>query len=376
VATYVPGLFGRFLSEAIIGGVGGVLVFLPQIILLFFMISILEGTGYMSRAALLMDRVMAVFGLEGRAFVAMLSSLACAIPGIMATRSLPSARDRIATMMGAPLMTCSARLPVYTMLIAMLVPPIYYGPVGLQGIVMFGLYFFGALAAMLTAALFGRFAGRTRRQLPFYMELPPYRIPSLRSLLLAIWEPARVFVRKVGSIILLTTAILWVAMTMPIRGDAELAAAGVATGDEVAVVAYNLEHSVAASVGKAVEPVFEPLGFDWRINVGVLASLSAREVFVATMGQIAAAEDPEDPQQALADMRWTAGPREGQPLFTPATTAALLAFFMFALQCFATVGTLRRETGGWRWPTIAFGYMLALAWVAGWLAHAIVGALA
>ena len=375
VSAHVPGLAGRFLSEAIIGGVGGVLVFLPQITLLFLMISVLEGTGYIARAALLMDRVMGTVGLEGRAFVALLSSLACAIPGIMATRTLPSARDRLATMMAAPLMTCSARLPVYTLLIALLVPHQKIGPVGLQGLVMFVLYIVGAMAAMLTAGLFGRIAGRTRRQLPFYMEMPPYRRPRLRSIALAVWEPVKAFIRKVGKVILVTTALLWVALSLPLHTDAEMRAAGVDTNNEQAVTQYQLQHSAAAAAGKAIEPVFEPLGFDWRINVGVLASLSAREVFVATMGQIAAADDPEDPQGALVSMTRTEGPHAGEKLFTPGTVAALLMFFTFALQCFATVGVMRRETGGWKWPAIAFGYMFALAWTFGWLANVIVTAL-
>lgn len=374
-ATHLPGVLGRFVSEALIGGVGGVLVFLPQIVLLFLMISLLEGTGYMSRAAFLMDRVMGRFGLEGRAFVAMLSSLACAIPGIMATRTLPSARDRIATMMAAPLMTCAARVPVYVMLIALLVPDQYVGPFRLQGLAMFGLYVAGAIAAMGTAAVFSRIAGRRSRGLPFYMEMPPYRAPSPRSVALSVWDAAKGFVKKVTSIILITTVLLWVALSLPLRGEAELERAGVDTADDAAVAAYTLENSIAATVGTSVEPVFEPLGFDWRINVGVLASLSAREVFVATMGQIAAAEDPEDPGAALAEMTWASGPNEGEKLFTPGTVAALLVFFIFALQCFATLGVIRRETGGWKWPAVAFGYMFALAWVFGWLARTIVSAL-
>ncbi len=372
----LPGVLGRFVSEALIGGVGGVLVFLPQIALLFLMISLLEGVGYMSRAAFLMDRVMGRFGLEGRAFVALLSSLACAVPGIMATRALPSARDRIATMMAAPLMTCSARVPVYTILIAMLVPPVTIGPFGLQGVVLFSLYLLGAFAAMLTAALFGKLAGRKTTLLPFYMEIPPYRLPSLRSVGLAVWDAVRSFAKKVTTIIMVTTILLWGALNIPSPTGQALAAAGVDATNTVAVTQYTLDHSLAATAGRAVEPVFAPLGFDWRINVGVIASLSAREVFVATMGQIAAAQNPDDPRAALAQMTVTDGPRQGQLLFTPGTVAALMVFFMFALQCFATIGVLRRETNGWRWPALAFAYMFVLAWGLGALAHLVVGALA
>ena len=366
----------NFVSGALIGGVGGVLVFLPQIMLLFLMISLLEGVGYMARAAFLMDRVMSKAGLEGRAFVALLSSLACAVPGIMATRTLPSARDRIATMMGAPLMTCSARLPVYVLLIGLLVPSSFrFGPFGAQGVVMFALYLLGAVSAMLAAWAFSKI-GRSRSGplLPFYMEMPPYRMPSAKSVALAVWGSCRTFLVKVGKIILVTTVILWVLLNVPFRSGAELAAAGVDPTDSVASSSYVLDHSWAADAGRFVEPVFAPLGFDWRINVGVLASLSAREVFVSTLGQVAAAKDPGDPSAALANLTVQDGPRAGQPLFTPPVLAALLVFFLYALQCMSTVGALRRESGSWRWPAIAFGYMFGLAWTMGFAANVIVSA--
>lgn len=364
------------LSQGLIGGVGGVLVFLPQILLLFLLLAVLEGVGYLARAALLMDRLMAKAGLEGRAFVALLSSLACAIPGIMATRTLPSARDRIATMMAAPLMTCSARLPVYVLLIGLLVPAdASVGPFGLQGLVMFGLYLLGAFSAMTFAWVVGRFAGRAIPQLPFYMELPPYRVPRLSSVVVSMWDSALAFVRKVTTIILATTIILWAALNLPVHSAADMSAAGVDTGDDVAVSSYVIDNSYAAGLGRAVQPVFEPLGFDWRINVGIVASLSAREVFVATMGQIAAAEEPEEPAAALAAMTVSDGPRAGEPLFTAPTVAALLMFFVYALQCMSTVGVMWRETGSWRWPAIAFVSMFALAWLMALLARTVVGAL-
>ncbi|MBZ5734112.1 ferrous iron transporter B [Nocardioides sp. TRM66260-LWL] len=363
------------LADGVIGGVGGVVVFLPQIALLFVLISLLEGVGYLARAAFLMDRVMARAGLEGRAFVALLSSFACAIPGIMATRTLPSTRDRIATMMGAPLMTCSARLPVYVLLIGLLVPSdARVGPIGAQGLVMFGLYLGGAVSAMLTAWLFSRLGRSAGPALPFYMEMPPYRLPSARSVLLAVYDACRGFLAKVGKIILGTTVVLWLLLNLPAPSDAELARAGVDPADSSAVASYTIDHSLAADVGRAVEPVFEPLGFDWRINVGVLASLSAREVFVATMGQVAAATNPDDPSQALADLRVQDGPRAGEPLFTAPVLAALLVFFLYALQCMSTIAVLRRESGSWRWPAIAFTYLFALAWTMALLARVVVGA--
>ena len=365
-----------FLSDAVLGGVGGVLVFLPQIALLFVLISLLEGVGYMARAAFLMDRVMSKAGLEGRAFVALLSSLACAIPGIMATRTLPSARDRIATMMGAPLMTCSARLPVYVLLIGLLVPSsTKVGPFGAQGLVMFALYLLGAVSAMVAAWAFSRLGRSTGPLLPFYMEMPPYRMPSLRSIGLAVYDACGAFVRKVARIILVTTVILWLLLNLPMRSTAEMRAAGVDTGDSGAVSSYVIDHSYGAAVGRFVEPVFEPLGFDWRINVGVLASLSARETFVATLGQVAAADDPENPSAALKKMTVQEGPRAGEKLFTAPVLASLLVFFLYALQCMSTVGMLRRESGSWKWPAIAFGYLFVTAWLMAWLAGTVVGAL-
>ncbi|MGV8847634.1 ferrous iron transporter B [Tessaracoccus sp.] len=365
------------IADALLAGVGGVLVFLPQIALLFLLISLLEGSGYLARAAFLMDKVMGWAGLEGRAFVALLSSLACAIPGIMATRTLPSAKDRIATMMGAPLMTCSARLPVYVLLIGMLVPgDLRFGPIGAQGAIMFGLYLLGAVSAMTSAWFFKRIIGRSSIGLPFYMEMPSYRLPRLRTIATAVWDACKSFLKKVTSIIMLTTIILWGLLNFPLRSDADLQQAGIDARDEVAVKAFVIDNSLAAGIGRGVSPVFEPLGFDWRVNVGVLSSLAAREVFVSTLGQVAAAEDPEDPVGALTNMTHTDGPDIGQKVFTPSTVAALLVFFVYALQCMSTLGVMRRETGTWKWPVIAFVYMGALAWFMAWLAKLIMGVIA
>jgi len=377
VAARVPiGWLSAFLSEAVIGGVGGVLVFLPQIMLLFVLIAFLEGTGYMARAAFLMDRLMAPAGLEGRAFVALLSSVACAIPGIMATRSLPSARDRLATIMGAPLVTCSARLPVYILLIGMLFDSGHrIGPFSAQGLVMFALYLFGALSAMTVAAVFKRLTAGSAPALPFYMEMPPYQIPRLHSVAAAVATAASAFLRKVTSIILATTVVLWVLLNLPARDAAEMTRAGVDTSDDAAVAAFVIDHSYAAAVGRAVQPVFEPLGFDWRINIGILSSLAAREVFVATLGQVAAAQNPDDPRDSLSQMRVESGPDAGRVLFDPPTIAALLVFFIYALQCMSTVAVMRRETGSWRWPVTAFVYMFILAWLMAFLARTVVAAI-
>ncbi|HMY08657.1 MAG TPA: ferrous iron transporter B, partial [Marmoricola sp.] len=374
VAQHVqPRILAAFLGDGLIGGVGSVLVFLPQIALLFVMISLMEGVGYMSRAAFLMDRIMAKAGLEGRAFVALLSSMACAIPGIMATRTLPSMRDRIATMMSAPLMTCSARLPVYVLLIGLLVPSTaHLGPIGAQGLVMFALYLAGAISAMLSAWVISRIGRRNAPLLPFYMEMPPYRFPSWRSVLLSVWDACRGFLLKVGKIILVTTTIMWLLLNLPMPSPNTLREAGIDPSDHAAVAAYTIDHSVGAGIGRAVEPVFAPLGFDWRINVAVIASLSAREVFVATLGQVAAAENPDQPTKAIKKMTVSQGPLKGEPLFSPEVTAALLVFFLFALQCMSTLAALRRESGTWRWPAITFGYLFILAWVGAFITHTVV----
>ena len=363
---------GSLVGDGIFAGVGAVVAFIPQIALLFLMIAIMEGSGYLSRAAFLMDRVMGMAGLEGRAFVALLSSVACAIPGIMATRTLPSAKDRIATMMGAPLMTCSARLPVYTLLIAMVVPgDLFWGPFQAQGTIMFGLYLLGAFSAMIAAWVFKRIVGRGATQLPFYMEMPSYRMPSARSVIIAVWDACKAFLRKVAGIIMVVTIVLWGLLNFPSPSEDAMTAAGVDVGDEAAVTAYTLDNSYAAAIGRAVSPVFDPLGFDWRINIGVLSSLAAREVVVATLGQVAAAEDPEDPGEALEQMTYTDGPHAGEPVFTAPTVTALLLFFAYALQCASTLGVLRRETGTWRWPIIAFVYMGVVAWVMAFLGSGI-----
>ena len=358
-----------FLGDGLIGGVGGTLVFVPQIALLFLLLSLLENVGYLSRAAFLMDRIMAATGLEGRAFVAMLSSFACAVPGIMATRTIPSSKNRIATIITAPLMTCSARLPVYVLLTGLLVEKgETWGPFNAQGLVLFGLYILGGLSGMVAVAVFKATALRDA-SLPFYMEMPPYRFPSLRNVFTTMWASVEMFLKKVGKIILTTTVVLWVLLNFPRRG------AETAGMDETQASAYVIDHSIAASIGRFLEPIFAPLGFDWHINIGLVGAMSAREVFVATLGQVASAVDPENPHEALKAMTFTEGPNMGQPVFTTATIVALMIFFVYALQCVSTIATMRRETNSWRWPAIAFAYMFVVAWVMAFLARHLVLAL-
>lgn len=364
VGDHIPNAaLSGLISGGVIGGVGAVLVFIPQIVLMFLLIALLENVGYMARAAFLVDRIMATTGLEGRAFVAMLSSMACAVPGIMATRTLPSSRDRIATAMAAPLMTCSARLPVYILLIGLLVDPAArLGPLSVQGVAMFGLYLLGGASAMFTAWLFKSVVLRGDL-LPFYMEIPPYRFPSAKSVALTVWDSAKAFLRKAGTIILGTSIVLWFLLNLPPR-------TGEVTGmDPIAAAAHVVDNSFAASLGKFLEPLFAPLGFDWRICVGLIGALAAREVFVATMGQIFASGDPGSPLDAVQAAVFTSGPKHGELLFTAPTTVALLVFFVYALMCMSTVATIRRETNSWKWPAVAWSYMFVLAWVGAFVAR-------
>jgi ferrous iron transport protein B len=364
-ATVAIPWLNSFLADAVIGGVGGMLVFVPQIMFMFLFLAVLEGSGYLARAAFLMDAVMAKAGLEGRAFVALLSSLACAIPGIMSTRTLSSSKDRIATMMAAPLMTCSARLPVYVLLIGMLVAPdVYWGPFQAQGLVMFALYLGGALAAMGTAWLVSQILGRRTNLFPFYLEMPPYRIPTAKTLFLVTWNAVAAFLRRAGTIILGASAVMWLLLNISLAPSKPAQ-----PGED-----NTLNTSIAAAIGHGLEPVFAPLGYNWQVNVAIVSSLTARETFVSTLGQIASADDPNNPTDALEQMTYTDGPNAGEKVFTPATIASLLVFFLFALQCVSTMVIMRRESGSWRWPALAFGYMFGLAWIGALITRTIVGA--
>ncbi len=355
-----PGIVTDFLADGIIAGVGSVVIFLPQILLLFTVLYVLEDLGYMARAAFVVDRAMGRIGLEGRAFVALLSSYACAVPGIMATRSIPSPRNRLVTILVAPLMTCSARLPVYALLIAAFVPAErVWGPVGLQGLVLLGLYVLGASAALAVAAVLKRTLLRGE-DLPFYLELPPYRLPPVRLVMSQVWGAASAFLRRAGTIILAVSIVLWALLTFPrVETPPDLSPPEAAR--------MQLEQSLAGRIGHAVEPAIAPLGFDWKIGVGLVASLAAREVIVATLAQIYAvgSENGTSLRDAV----------RADPVFTPATVAALLVFFVFALQCMSTLAIMRRETNSWRWPLFAFGYLLAVAYAASFATHRVVSAL-
>jgi ferrous iron transport protein B len=275
-------------------------------------------------------------------------------------------------MMSLPLMTCSARMPVYTLLIGMLIASdskvwIFNA----QGAVLFGLYLLGAMSTMTVAKIISVFSARRGPMMPFTMEMPPYRVPSWKLMLVEIWSPVKGFIRKAGTIILFATVVLWALLNLPMRSDADLVSAGIDPTDSAAVSTYTMNNSIAASLGHGVEPVFDPLGFDWKTNVAVLSSLAARETFVATLGQMSAAEDPEDPASRLEAARYDDGENKGEKVFTPPTIVALLIFFVYALQCTSTLAVLRRETATWRWPLIIFGAYSLLAWLMAYLAHTI-----
>jgi ferrous iron transport protein B len=301
-------------------------------------------------------------GLQGRSFVPLLSCFACAVPGIMAARTIASPRERLATILVAPFMTCSARLPLYTLLIAAFIPSTnVLGVFGLQGLVMFGLYLLGAVVAFASAALLNSTLLRGTPSV-FYMELPPYRWPTLRLLLRQVWESVRAFLRRAGTIILATSIILWALLSFP--KATELPGA-----TPQAQARADLEASYAAQLGHKIEPVIAPLGFDWKIGVGLVGSLAAREVIVATLAQIHAVASPDDFTGLRDALRADVDPRTGKPVFDLAVALSLLVFFVFALQCISTVAVMARETGTWRWPAFALAYTYALAWGASFVTY-------
>jgi ferrous iron transport protein B len=334
--------------DGVWSGVGAVIVFLPQILLLFLFIGILEDSGYLARAALIADRTMARIGLQGKSFIPLLSAYACAVPAIMATRTIENKRDRIATILIAPFMTCSARLPVYTLVIAAFVPekPILVLFFGTRAAALLGLYVLGFLAAILTARLLKSTVLKSTRA-PFILEMPPYRWPTVTSLLLRLIDRARVFLRRAGTVILAVAIILWVLAHLPLQDGK----------------APEIGQSIAGMIGHAVEPVIRPLGFNWKIGIGLITSLAAREVIVGTLGTIYGIEGSTQSVGLQAALR--------QDL-TPGGAAALLVFFAFAMQCMSTVAVVRRETAGWRWPIIQFAYMTVFAYVFAFLANRIV----
>lgn len=338
--------YRSLLIDGVWAGVGAVVVFLPQILILFFFLGLLEDSGYMARAAVIADRLMYRVGLQGRAFLPLLSGYACAVPAILAARTVEDERDRLATIFVVPFMTCSARLPVYALLIAAFVPErALLGPFfGTRAATMLGLYVLGATAAIFTAFLLKGTVLRGKSK-PFLMELPPYRVPTLRSTALRLYDRGRIFLKRVARIILIVSIVLWALTQFP-RVDG---------------APPEVEQSALATIGHVIEPMIEPMGWDWRIGVGLVSSLAAREVIVGTLGTIYGVEDSSETSLELQTAL------QNQLSFGAAI--ALLIFFAFALQCTSTIAVMRRETGGWKWPALQFGYMLGLAYVAAWGAY-------
>lgn len=337
-------------------GISSVLVFLPQILLLFLFIGILEDSGYLARAALIADRVMRTTGLNGKAFIPLLSAYACAVPAIMATRTIENKRDRFATIMVTPFMTCSARLPVYMLLIAAFIPnrTFLHGFLGLQTIVMLGLYLAGFVAAMTTAWLLKSSILKSS-ETPFILELPQYRMPTVRSLLIRLVDRARVFLHQAGTVILAVTLALWLLAHIP--------PVPLHNGH---YTAPQLADSMIGKLGHVIEPVIAPLGFNWKVGIGLISSVAAREVMVSTMGTLYGA-DPETQTMHLQNAMHTD--------MTLGGAIALMIFFAFAMQCTSTMAVVRRETNGWKWPAIQFSYMLVLAYVSAFAVNQIVNAL-
>ncbi|MGK6354141.1 ferrous iron transporter B [Sphingomonas sp. DT-207] len=338
------GWLRSLLVDGVIAGVGAVVVFLPQILILFGFILVLEASGYMVRAAFLMDRVMASVGLSGRAFIPLLSSFACAVPGIMATRTISDEKDRLTTILIAPMMTCSARLPVYTIIIGAMIPDRAVAPgVGLQGLVLFALYLLGIVGAFFAALLLRRTVTKGATS-GFMMEMPKYQLPRLRDVLLGLWQRADIFLRRAGTIILVTTIVLWALLSFPRAPE----------GSGISQVDY----SIAGRIGNGLEKVVAPIGFNRDMALALIPAMAAREVAVAAIGTVYAIDDPEgDAGQASIRENLRAH-------WTLPSTLAFLMWFVFAPQCISTIAVTRRETNGWKWPAFMVGYLFALAYVA------------
>ncbi len=372
------GILTDLIADGIIAGVGGVVVFLPQILLLFFFISILEDSGYMARAAFLMDKLMARVGLHGKAFLPLISSFACAIPGIMATRTIESRRDRFATIMIAPFMSCSARLPVYTLMIAtVFAGQTVFGIISVGAVLMLAMYALGIFAAIIIAFLLKRTVLKAPPP-PFLMELPPYRLPNLKTVLFNMMTRAWLFLKRAGTVILAISILLWALTYFPRAIDTAGARADgeqrTAIGGEVSEPSLpeseQLKQSFAGRLGHAIEPVIKPLGFDWKVGVALIASFAAREVLVSTLSIIYNVGSDDNAQsETLVSAVRDAKRDDGSPVWTPLTALSLMVFFVLAMQCMSTLAVVRRETNSWRWPAFMFAYMTVLAYTAAFLTY-------
>lgn len=354
--------FSDLIHNGILGGVGNTISFLPQILLLFFFISLLEDTGYMARAAFLIDRLMSKVGLHGKSFIPLLSSFACAIPGIMATRTIGDRKARLITILVAPLMSCSARLPVYALMIGAFIPGRRVLGIGsvtlltLPGVTLVTMYFLGMIAAFCMAWLFHRTLLKGVSP-TFLLEMPPYRVPSLKTVCLQMIERAFLFIKRAATVITAVSVVLWALAYYPKHPDMPPVEA--------------TEHSYVGVMGHAIEPVIRPLGFDWKMGVGIVSSFVAREVFVAAMGTVYNVEKPEDEGKVNLQnkMREDIDSRTGKHVFTPLIAVCLMIYYVLAMQCMSTVAVVRRETNGWKWPLFQIAYMSGLAWIVTFLVY-------
>ncbi len=371
-----PGWLAGLIGDGLLAGLGGVLVFIPQIAILFFLIALLEEVGYMARAAFMFDRLMQAFGLNGRSIVALISGGACAIPAIMSARTISNWKERLITILVTPFISCSARIPVYTVLIAFVVPEkTVLGFFTLQGLAFMGLYLLGIAAALLSALVF-KWILRSGGTSYLMLELPPYRPPLMRNVWITVWEKVRSFTMEAGKVILVISMVLWVLASYGPPGamkNAQAQAAQIAREKGLApqeagalAASMEMEASFAGKAGKFIEPVIRPLGFDWKIGIALITSFAAREVFVGAMATIYSISDQEDLLLIRQRMALEHDPLTGKKVYDPPTTWALLIFYVFAMQCMSTLAVVRRETLSWKWPLIQFLFMTGLAYLSAW----------
>lgn len=380
LSTLPEGALVEMIANGVLPGIGGVFIFIPQIAILFAFISVLEESGYMSRVVFLMDKIMRKVGLSGKSVVPLISGVACAIPAIMATRSIENWKDRITTILVTPLMSCSARIPVYTILIALVVPQQkVLGFINLQGIALLGMYLIGFIAVVLSAYVINRILKQKERSF-FIMELPDYKTPRWKNVGFTILEKVKSFVLEAGKIIVAISIALWAMASYGPAGHLDKAreaalqeAAQQSMSDErfeSLVESYELEYSYAGLVGKTIEPVIKPLGYDWKIGIALITSFAAREVFVGTMATIySIGSDAEDETTIKSRLQAELNPETGQPMFTPALAFSLLMFYAFAMQCMSTLAVVYRETKSWKWPALQFVYLTGLAYVSAFLVY-------
>jgi ferrous iron transport protein B len=369
---FPAGVATDLLTEGILPGIGGVLIFIPQIALLFFFLGIMEETGYLSRVIFLMDRMMRPLGLNGRSVVPLISSLACAIPGIMAARTIANWKERLITIFVAPLMSCSARIPVYTVLIALVIPDEKIGGfIGLQGLVLLGLYLLGLVSALLMAFVL-KFFIKSKDKSFLLLELPPYRGPRWGNVVITMWEKTRSFVFDAGKIILALSILIWFTASYGPKGHVsklEAKAFGETVSTDGELAALRLENSYIGIMGQAIEPAIRPLGYDWKIGIGLITSFAAREVFVGTMATIYSVNGADEYSKPLLDKMRSQTFKNGVPVYSLATGLSLMVFYVYALQCMATVAVVRKETNSWKWPILQLISMGVIAYLAAWLTY-------